>query len=342
MSTLLLNNFNGSDGSTTFTDEVAGITWETTAGSPELDTDYKKFGSASILFEPSGSYVWETVRSNSFSSPNGGDWTFEFFFRFRNEVEIAAYAEAGDSSYSNVYVSMTAYRVAAFRQLYVEVLASDLSALLQVDQYDLWSSDEAWYHVAVVRDASANTYSCYFNGSRVQQSSSSTNAGAFARVSCAGVSYSSGGKKMWIDSVRLTNEVKYSGSTYTVPTEEFYANLTGSASITEAADSASATGVAWYPGFGGPGVLSLSGGGALERQLAGAGELSLSGVMAPAIQGLSGAGVLSLSGSGSMTRPDPRTFGAQWVWANIVAVPDEKARIDAQFSYQEIKVEPSP
>lgn len=48
--TLLLNHFNGSDGATTFTDEIVGITWSSDPGSggiSELDTANKKFGSAS-------------------------------------------------------------------------------------------------------------------------------------------------------------------------------------------------------------------------------------------------------------------------------------------------------
>jgi hypothetical protein len=70
-----------------------------------------------------------------------------------------------------------------------------------------------WYHCAVVR--SGATYSLYFNGVRIDSFTSATNTSDIAGLF---ITSGNGGK---VDEIRVSNEARYTGSTYTVPTSEF-------------------------------------------------------------------------------------------------------------------------
>lgn len=85
-------------------------------------------------------------------------------------------------------------------------------------------TDNAFYHFAIVRDADADTWSVFFDGNRVaHHSDSAALTNTPSRIYTAGwlptgVGSTQGG---WVDEVRLTDGVVYSGTTYTVPTAEF-------------------------------------------------------------------------------------------------------------------------
>lgn len=73
----VLLHMNGSDGSTTFTDE-SGKTW-TRSGNAQIDTAQYKFGGASGLFDGSGDYV-STPDHADFAFGNG-NFTIDFWFK---------------------------------------------------------------------------------------------------------------------------------------------------------------------------------------------------------------------------------------------------------------------
>lgn len=77
-----LLHFDGTDGSTTFTDEVSGVTWTATSGA-ELDTATSKFGSASGLFPVAVNSGYGRIDSNTDAgfALGSGDWTIEGFIR---------------------------------------------------------------------------------------------------------------------------------------------------------------------------------------------------------------------------------------------------------------------
>lgn len=65
--TKLLLHFDGSDGSTTFTDSSSSAHTVTPSGNAQLDTAYYKFGTASGLFDGSGDLL---------TTPDSEDWNF--------------------------------------------------------------------------------------------------------------------------------------------------------------------------------------------------------------------------------------------------------------------------
>ena len=220
MSTLLLNHFNGADGATTFTDEIGGITWAR-RGSPfngdgELDTAQAKFGSASLLC-PSG---LSAVSGAGFSSPHAGSWTAEAFVR-ASSSNAAPQIFLNDASDNN---QVQAGLIIASNEAFFYVEDSASTAFIDTSQAASISVN-TWYHFAVVRDAGAGTYALYFNGSRLFVQTIGDNARTFDRLELHTSSELS-----WFDEVRLTNEVKYSGSTYVVPTAEFNSNEIGTQS----------------------------------------------------------------------------------------------------------------
>lgn len=85
-----LLRFNGTDGSTTFTDEVSGVTWSATSGA-EIDTAQSKFGGASGLFPAGVNSGYGRIDSNTDANfaLGSGDWTIEGFL-FLNSSKSGA------------------------------------------------------------------------------------------------------------------------------------------------------------------------------------------------------------------------------------------------------------
>ena len=72
-----LLHFDGTDGSTTFTDEKGHAF--TALGNAQIDTSEKKFGTGSGLFDGSGDYL--SAASSADFGFGSGDWTVESFVR---------------------------------------------------------------------------------------------------------------------------------------------------------------------------------------------------------------------------------------------------------------------
>lgn len=215
MATLLLNHFNGSDGATTFTDEVSGVSWAINFGTPKIDTAQAKFGASSLLLrETEQDSVFATLTT---TVSNTSSYSIELFYRFNSEgsfrgVGIDAEPDADDGVYCSVYYD-GGWRVI------LDVWNGSSSFIL----YDaaLSTSYGAWHHLAVVRDAGAGTYALYHDGSRINAWSSASNLSGPIKYLYVGADEDA----TWVDDVRLTDEVPYSGATYTVPTSEFAINV---------------------------------------------------------------------------------------------------------------------
>ena len=73
--TKLMLHMEGSDGSTTFTDEIGKAV--TANGNAQIDTAQKKFGAASGLFDGTGDYL--TLANSNDWSFGSGDFTIDFW-----------------------------------------------------------------------------------------------------------------------------------------------------------------------------------------------------------------------------------------------------------------------
>ena len=87
LDTVLLLHFNGSNGSTTFTDSSTYGRSVTSNGGAAISTAQSKFGGASGLFDGSNDYV--SLASGPWDGWDDDDWTIEFWIR---PVSLGTYA----------------------------------------------------------------------------------------------------------------------------------------------------------------------------------------------------------------------------------------------------------
>ena len=154
--TLLLIHADGTDASTTITDDVT--TSQRTAntitanGNVKISQTQFKFGGSSIYFDGTGDYL--SIDYNSNLAITGGDFTIEFWYR---------HPQTGiDSSWGDSLIgrpnSNGGFVIRAFANKLVWVWDS-------VGAFDVASFDPAantWYHVAFVRSGTGMT--CYIDG----------------------------------------------------------------------------------------------------------------------------------------------------------------------------------
>jgi len=202
--TVLACHFDGSNGSTTFTDEKGNTL--TAGGNAKLTTTSPKFGTACLLLDGNGDYV---STDSSILSGHAGDVTIECWFK------------AAGTPTGNTY--NTAYYVMSYGPNKTN-LGLDFyvgSSQIKFGHYDYaspvltgnWTPDTAWHHLAVVR--SVNVWSMYLDGVQIASASNST---AFythsGTIGIGGCEAQSGGENTgWfngtIDDIRITKAARY-------------------------------------------------------------------------------------------------------------------------------------
>lgn len=213
--TLLLNHFNGSDGAGIPADEVAGITWTQRTdlsflAIAELDTAFKVFGTASLYF-PLTVLAAESY-GGTFTSPHAGSWSVNA--RMRPGTDAVLTIRGNDAS-DNYPFAIELNQAFNTWSLYAQ--DSGFGDIVNTSG-SITLTAEVDHHVAVVRDVDAGTYSLYIDGSRVHQTASATDVGAFDRIA---ITTTNSPSTAWVDEIRVTNGVDYTGASYTVPTSEF-------------------------------------------------------------------------------------------------------------------------
>lgn len=137
--TKLLLHFDGTDGSTSFTDEIGKSV--TTNGNAQISTAQSKFGGASGYFDGSGDYL--SVSSSSDWNIDTGDFTVDFWYRANsptNEPEFFNMAPAYNSEYYNTRIKITRdYSV-------IRAWINGINPYVNSAVFDA-----AWHHVALVR-----------------------------------------------------------------------------------------------------------------------------------------------------------------------------------------------
>lgn len=207
-----LLHFNGTDGSTTFTD-VKGKTW-TAAGNAQIDTAQSKFGGASGLFDGSGDFISTPDSADfAFASDN---FTIEGWFRF-NSVTASFILGQGTSTPSQLswmleIASGSKAKGRCFSTGDVEIGVCTGATTVVTNQ---------WYHVAYVR--SGNNFSLYLDGTSDATATSSsalhdaTTALAIGRLGAYNGQYYNG----WIDDLRVTKGVARYTANFTPPSAQF-------------------------------------------------------------------------------------------------------------------------
>ncbi len=153
----LLFHFNGTDGSTTFTDSSSSPHTLTAAGNAQLDTAQSKFGSASLLLDGTGDSIFEAGSADY--ALGTGDFTFDFWVRFAT-VGNCTFVFTDTSGGGNGFA--------------IDLIGANLRVYLNGTEVDrAWvPSANTWYHLAVTR--SGTDLRVFING--VQQGATVTNS----------------------------------------------------------------------------------------------------------------------------------------------------------------------
>lgn len=217
----LLLHCNGSNGSTTFTDET-GKTM-TVSGTASIATAQSKFGGASGYFN--GGHVW-AANAAGFVFGSGG-FAVECFFRWGGNTSQFQYlvSRYDTGSSARIFGLLVQYETGSAT---VRGLASSTgtSADIAVSGGTSLSAD-TWYHAAFVRNG--NTFRLYLDGALEGETTSSASLYESASTRLAVGAQSNGSFPFYgyIDEARVTKAGRYA-STFTPTTSEFVLGKTGS------------------------------------------------------------------------------------------------------------------
>ena len=165
--TLLLIHADGTDASTTFTDDVGvraqvGITAVATA---QVDTAQSQFGGTSLLLDGDSDYLSVSSSDGTFNFGTSEDFTIECWIRATTVDEYHTVIASNNSSYASSAVTFTGGASAQKLRFNIQGIGNVL-----IDSTAL--SANTWYHVAVTR--SGSSWNLWRDGTSV---SSTTNAG---------------------------------------------------------------------------------------------------------------------------------------------------------------------
>jgi hypothetical protein len=223
-----LLHLDGTNGSTTFTDEK-GKTW-TRSGDAQISTAQSKFGGASALFDGTGDYL--SANHADLNLLGASKWTVEMFVYINSLAasKTGLFYNGDPASNSNriqVQVDTTGYVA-----LYIE---GGTGTGISIVTGAAAVSSGQWHHIVAQRDGTAT--SVYIDGVLAASGSYSStltgNQNAYIGLTRnAGVLLPMNG---YIDDVRVTVGVaRYAGSTIDVPSAAFEGTCTGYASAATA------------------------------------------------------------------------------------------------------------
>ena len=203
----LLLHFNGTNGSTTFTDSSSyGPRSITATGSAALTTAQYKFATASLDLNGSSCAVVPYTSDLQIT----GDFTLEGFGRRTNDTLAwrGMFNLSNSTSTGGVHVINTSDRKLSYYHSGASILKHQTDTPLNT-----------WFHVALVRQS--GEFWLYLDG--VKSSTSLANTTVFSSGLIVGASNTSGSEGMigQIDEVRLTIGQAVYTATFTPPTVEF-------------------------------------------------------------------------------------------------------------------------
>ena len=196
----LLLHMNGTNGSTTFTDNSSNAHTITAYGDAQISTAQSKFGGASGAFDGTGDYLMPPASSTL--AMGTGNFTIETWVRFNNFSALQAVFSYGTTQL-NIYANTSSKLLA-----YVNGTAVGAVTTL---------SANTWYHVALCR--SGSTVRFFINGTQEGSTTSSTN---FTNNQMYIGRRSDGTYQLngYLDELRVTKAARYTAA-FTAPTAPF-------------------------------------------------------------------------------------------------------------------------
>ena len=157
-----LLHFDGSDTSTTFTDSSSSASNWTAAGNAQLDTAYKKFGTASLLLDGTGDYAYHTT----LATVGTQDFTIDLQVRRNGANTDNAILTWGDSG------ADTGLRILSSTDNKL-IVSTGNAAVIGTGDHSTSLPDGEFAHVEMVR--SGNTLYLFQNGTLLSSKSFSYN-----------------------------------------------------------------------------------------------------------------------------------------------------------------------
>lgn len=218
-----LLHFNGTDGSTIFTDQK-GSAW-TANGAAKLSTSQKKFGTASLSLPDNNSTI--STANATLLRFGANDFTIEMFIRPSILISGDAYSGVVISNDSpNTGQRAVLITVTKARQIQSNVYVGSTSYGPDYSGGALFNWDDTFHHIALTR--SGTTLNLFFDGSIIMSSTlpvaAVVNTGATSgTVIGSDPGFPAGQTKYsgYIDGVRVTNGVGRYIANFTPPTAPF-------------------------------------------------------------------------------------------------------------------------
>ena len=214
---VVLLHFDGTDASTTFTDE-SGKTW-TATGNAQIDTAQSVFGGASGLFD--GNDYISTGDSDDFYLP--ADFTIDFRVRFNSTANSQYFYSQETTFPNNLGIKYDAVNNGLRYFIY--------GASISLDVVKAWTPNKnTWYHIAWVRNG--NNYLSFVDGTQLGTTNTNTNtvpnipASALIAIQQGGAE----GLNGWLDELRISKGIARWTTNFTPPTSA-YSPVTGIAGI---------------------------------------------------------------------------------------------------------------
>lgn len=159
-STALLLHMDGADASTTFTDNGNTGHTVTANGNAQIDTDYKKFGTGSGLFDGSGDYLSIPDSADFFMGTD--PFTIDFWFRPNDVSSTVYFFQQWTDTSNNIYLFWDGTGF-----VFGISIGGVATVLESSDAYPL--TVETWYHFALIRGwgGNANDWAFCVNGAEI-------------------------------------------------------------------------------------------------------------------------------------------------------------------------------
>lgn len=203
----LLLHCDGTNGSTTFTDNSPSPKTVTVNGNTQISTAQSKFGGASGLFDGTGDYI-DTPDNSDFTFGTG-DWTIEFFARF---ISFSTPPTVFENRFGAFGSGLVIYNyTGTFFALFLNggIRASTTFGL----------SVDTWYHIAASKASGTTRF--FVDG--VQQDPNFTDSNDYAQTKFRFGANLNGDNALngYIDDVRITKGVGRYTANFTPPATPF-------------------------------------------------------------------------------------------------------------------------
>jgi hypothetical protein len=207
----LLLHGNGTNGSTTITDNSPSPKTVTAVGNAQISTAQSKFGGASLLFDGTGDNL--TVPDNGSFTMGTVDFTIEFWARpVSGSQTVAMVTTASPTDFQGFFFGLLS------GSLFFLADGDGLSPVWDVALNAASIGVDSWTHVAAVR--LGNTFTVYKDGVQAATGTSSIllkNSNNILTVGGRSGQYFNG----YIDDLRITKGVARYTSNFTPPTAQF-------------------------------------------------------------------------------------------------------------------------